>query len=615
MKQKYCFGDHNIFECYETLSFIDYFKELYQSENLENLHLKSQDYKDNIDKLDEGVLTDCETDIHKKFYNDIKSNNNFKKIYCNFIKYIHNYFFDKDEYLIYQSFPSIRMQFPKSKAIPPHKDSDSLSNHPVEERNFLVPVTNMENTNTIFIESEPDKEDFKSIRLEVGDLFYFNGALCTHYNKKNEEGKLRISLDFRVITSNDYLKYINKWNPFNLLKNDRDTLKMRDPTKMIIGGYYQITHKNESLEDMMNWYKIDNFIMQHRPTFEKEEAEEVYKYMLEDNFITEHKKTFELEKIICNHLGVKNCIMTTSGTSAIILSLMALDLKPDDEVIVPNFTMIATINSVKMLGLKPVIIDVDAETCTLNLEKIKEHVTDKTKCIIHVSLNNRYKNLDKIVNYCNENNIYLIEDAAQSLGCKVNGKSLGTFGIIGNFSLSTPKIISTGQGGFCVTDNDEIAKKINMIKNFGRKESGKDDFVTFGVNLKYTDIQAVIGIEQMKKLDWRVKRLREIYNLYFENLKDVVEMKEPLSEEWLPWFVDIYIENREDLMLFLKKHKIGTRPVYGEIDKTNIYYKKEKLPNSNEICRTGLFLPSYITLKNEDIIHICKLIKYFYKFE
>ena len=119
---------------------------------------------------------------------------------------------------------------------------------------------------------------------------------------------------------------------------------------MIAGGYYQITHLQEPIEKMLNWYNV-NFIMQHRPTFEKEEAEEVYKYMIEDNFITEHKKTEQLEKMICKYLNIKHCIMTTSGTTAIMLSLMALDLEEGDEVIVPNYTMIATINSVKMLKL------------------------------------------------------------------------------------------------------------------------------------------------------------------------------------------------------------------------------------------------------------------------
>ena len=609
-KLKTNWGDHNIYS-YDTkeYKFIKYFKDLYDEEHLDMLHLKSKDYNLLKNKLDLGGLNEIDTDLHIKFYNDIKTNNNFKKIYCNFIKDIYKKFFPTEKYMIFQSFPSVRFQFMKSVAVPPHKDSDELSNHPLGEKNFLIPITEMKNTNSLYIESKPDKKDFKSIYLKPGEVYYFNANLCTHFNKPNNENKLRISLDFRIMPYEKYMTYLK--NTDLKKTNPRDIQRKREPTLMLIGKYYQLFHKDSSIEEMMNWYKMKN-IMQHRPTFEKEEAEATYKYMLEDTFITEFKKTEELEKMICNYLNCKDCIMTTSGTCAIILSLMALDLNIGDEVIVPNYTMIATVNAIKMLKLKPVIIDIDKNTFTINLETIKKNISNKTKAIIHVSLNNRYENMNNLVNYCKEKNYYLIEDSAQSLGCRINGKNLGTFGDIGCFSLSSPKIISTGQGGFCVTDNELFAKKMRMIKNFGRRESGKDNFEVFGINLKFTDLQAVIGIEQIKKMDYRVKRMREIYDLYYDELKNIVEIKKPLSDEWIPWFVDILINNRDELVDFLKKHKISTRPVYGEINKTKMYYDINTFKNSNYISSNGLFLPSYITIKNEDIKHICKLIKFFY---
>lgn len=602
------FGDHKIFS-YDTINnkFIEYFQTLFDEKQLDMLHLKSNDYIAAKDMIHMGYLNDRDTDLHKIFYNDIKSNNSFKILYCNFIKEIHKIFFPEEKYLIYQSYPSIRIQYMESKSVPPHKDSDHLSNHPIGEKNFIIPITKMKNTNSIYVESEPDKKDFKSIELNYGELFYFNGNKCTHYNEANKENKLRISLDFRVILLNDYNNYIET-NDI-LSSNPRDIFWNRPPKLMQIGGYYQLTNINDSLEKMMTWHNIKDIIMQHKPTFGKEEAEETYKYMLEDTFVTEHKKTKELEQLICNYIGCKNCVMTTSGTSAIILALMALELKEGDEIIVPNYTMIATINSVNFLKLKPIIVDVDKETFTLNSKIIESNITYRTKAVLHVSLNNRYTNMNDIINICNKYKLILLEDSAQSLGCKINGKSLGTFGKVGCFSLSTPKIISTGQGGFCITDDDEVSRKMNMIKNFGRRESGKDNFEVFGINLKFTDIQAVIGIEQMKKLDYRVKRMREIYDLYYENLKDIVEMIPPLNDEWIPWFVDIYIDEREKIIKYLKKHKIQTRPVYGEINKTNLYYSDIILPNSNYVCNKGLFLPSYITLDNNEILYICKILK------
>ena len=589
-------GDHKIFS-YDTRihKFREYFENLFDTENLEQLY-NSVDYVKHLDGSD--------TQLHRRFYDDIKTNDTFKNLYIEFVKDIYTYFYPEEEFFIYQSFPSVRIQFPGGISIPPHKDSDHLSNHPLGEKNFLIPITEMKDTNSIWVESEEDKKDFKPYYLKYGNLFRFNGNTCTHYNKENKEEKLRISMDFRIMLREDYLKYVK----FADLKktNPRDLALNRPPTLMLAGGYYQICQRSKE-ERLSNWIKIDN-IMQHRPSFEKEEAEACYQYMLEDNFITEHKKTQELEKVISEYLNCKECIMTTSGTLAITLALMSLDLPEGSEVIVPNYTMIATVNSVRFLKLKPVIIDIDRETATLSLEEIKKHVTEKTRCILHVSLNNRYKNIEEIVDYCKDNKIELIEDSAQSLGCKIDGKNLGTFGRIGCFSLSTPKIISAGQGGFCVTDDLEMARKMRMIKNFGRRESGKDNFEVFGMNFKFTDIQAVICLEQMKKLEWRVKRMRQIYYLYYQNLKDHYEMREPLSDEWIPWFVDIYIDNREEVMSFLKKHKVSTRRVYGQINKTSVYYSEENLTNSNSICERGLFLPSFINITDCQINYICNLL-------
>ena len=161
-------GDHNIF-IYDINKhpFIKYFKELYNEENLNMLHLKSSDYQYLKDKLDMGGLNEIDTDLHIKFYNDIKSKSTFKNLYCKFIKDIYKHFFPNEKYMIFQTFPSVRFQFMKSVAVPPHKDSDHLSNHPIGEKNFLIPITEMKKSNSIYIESEPDKKDFKSMIADI----------------------------------------------------------------------------------------------------------------------------------------------------------------------------------------------------------------------------------------------------------------------------------------------------------------------------------------------------------------------------------------------------------------------------------------------------------------
>ena len=290
MKFKNKIGNHQIFTYnQEKYNFLDFFYKLYNTEDLQNLHLKSTDYHKKKDLLDLGVLNDNQTDLHDIFYHKIKNDDEFKKLYCQFIQHIYTEFFPNEKYILYQSFPSIRIQYPQSVAIPPHKDSDSLSNHPIGEKNFLIPITEMKNTNSVYIESEPDKKDFQSIHLEPGDVFYFNGNLCTHYNEKNNENKLRISLDFRIMLLEDYHKYIKNWNLDIVSSNPRDIIKKRDPTKMIAGGYYQITYLQEPIEKMLNWYNV-NFIMQHRPTFKKNFINNNFLMDLMDN---EEKKVFK----------------------------------------------------------------------------------------------------------------------------------------------------------------------------------------------------------------------------------------------------------------------------------------------------------------------------------
>jgi perosamine synthetase len=510
--------------------------------------------------------------------------------------------------MIYQSFPSIRIQFQNNVVIPPHYDSDELGQHPIGEKNFLLPITRMFNTTRLFIESSPGKNDFDGITLEPGELLYFNGNKCTHYNEKNIEDVIRISLDFRVIMLKDYLKYIHL-NKITTT-NPRDPDKKRQPIKMIIGGYYQAHFVSEPIEKMLEWTNQKELMLQTRPNFDIHEANACYEYMKSgDNFVTEYKQTEKLEQMICKFTGSKYCIMTTSGNMALILALMALGIKEGDEVIVPNYTMIATINSIKMVGATPILTDVDIESLTLSLDIIKENLSPKTKAVLHVSLNNRNKNICEIKEFCDKNSLFLIEDAAQSLGCFTNNLHYGRFGVVGCFSLSTPKIISTGQGGFVITDNSEVAKKMTIIKNFGRKMGGIDNFEDFGINMKYTDIQAVIGIEQMKKLNARIIRMKDIYKLYYNNLHNICHMFKSQSDTWIPWFVDIYHPERDKIINFLKIHNIQTRVTYPEINKTPMYFSETIFPVSNYVSTHGLFLPTHTLLTDEDINHICNLIK------
>ena len=383
---------------------------------------------------------------------------------------------------------------------------------------------------------------------------------------------------------------------------------------MVIGGYYQLANQSDTVEHMMKWQHQKELLLQTRPNFDIAEANACFEYMKDGtNFVTEYQQTSKLEKMLSDFIGVKHVVMTTSGSMALIMALLGANIGSGDDVIVPNYTMIATINAVKFVGANPIIVDVDKRSQTITTEIIESYRTSNTKCVIHVSLNNRSIDLSGIADYCLSNQIILIEDAAQSLGATVNGKHYGTFGKIGCFSLSTPKIISTGQGGFVVTDDDHIASKMSMIKNFGRKCGGVDLFEVFGLNMKFTDIQAVIGIEQVKKLPDRVKFMRSLYRDYYEQLHDLpIHMIAPIDDTYLPWFIDIYTPRRDELAIFLKAHNIQTRPTYPEIHRTPMYLIDAEYPITSSISNTGLFLPSHTLLKQEDVRFICRLIRAFF---
>lgn len=360
------------------------------------------------------------------------------------------------------------------------------------------------------------------------------------------------------------------------------------------------------------------FIMQMRPWFGDEEKQALCEYMDEDGFLTEFKKTAKFEQMIADFTGAKHCIVVNNGTISLTLAALAVGINVGDEVIVPNYTMIATPNSVKMIGAKPVFVDVERETLCMDIALCKKAITLKTKAIMLVSANGRYPKagIEAFVNLCKERNIALIEDSAQSLGSFYpNGKHIGTMGLVGSFSFSAPKIISTGQGGALITDDDEIADKIRKLKDFGRSDGGNDIHDSIGYNFKFTELQACVGIEQMKKLNFRIKRKKEIHTLYekgLQGIKDIELFKQDLTCT-VPWFYDSLCERRDELQEFLKQNNIGSRIMYPPINKQVAYQVSGEHKVSNLIGQKGLWLPSSTQLTNEQIAYICKKIAEFYK--
>ena len=361
--------------------------------------------------------------------------------------------------------------------------------------------------------------------------------------------------------------------------------------------------------------KKEKFINQMEPWYGKEEIKAITAYLRSGGWLMEFKKTRELEQMLCKFTGAKYCSVVANGTVSLFIALKAIGVGRGDEVIVPDYTMIASPNAVILTGAKPILVDVDNSVC-LDLKKVKKAITPKTKAIMHVSINGRAGKLKELKALCEKRGITLIEDAAQSIGSFYKGKHLGTYGAIGSFSFSVPKIITMGQGGALITNDEELYKKICKIKDFGRVRGGADIHDEFGWNFKFTDLQSVFGIEQMKKLPFRIKRKKAIAKLYQRLLKDVKQVKfiETDLKEVAPWFIEILVSNREKLIDYLKTQNIGSRVFYPAIHTQKIYKSiKGSFPNSTKFGKRGLWLPSSSNLEDSDIKYIAKMIKRFYE--
>ena len=354
-------------------------------------------------------------------------------------------------------------------------------------------------------------------------------------------------------------------------------------------------------------------INQMEPWIGEEEKQAMMEYLDSGAWLTEFRKTREFEKMIADYVGGKYVSVVSNGTVALFTALMALGIEDNDEVLVPDYTMIASANAIVLAGAKPVFVDIDRANLCLDLDLAEKAITSKTKAIMLVTLNGRSPDMEKAVNLANGCSLFLVEDACQSLGSRFKGKHLGTFGSLGCFSFSSPKVITTGQGGAIVTDSQELYQKIHCIKDFGKARPGVDHYETLGYNFKFTDLQAVIGIEQMKKLDWRVERKKEIFALYQQGLRKVsaVEFIETNLDDTSPWFIDILVPDPLVLRDYLQERGIGTRPFYPPIHTQPPYRLAGEYPNSEYVSAHGLWLPSSSFLSDEDIKRVCDEIKFF----
>ena len=327
----------------------------------------------------------------------------------------------------------------------------------------------------------------------------------------------------------------------------------------------------------------------------------------------------EFESAFAERFGCKHAIACCNGTVTLHLALLALGIKEGDEVIVPSFTYIATANAVRYCGAVPVFADCLPDTWNIDPADIERKITPKTKCIIPVHLYGNPCDMEAVNAIAKKHSLYVVEDAAECHGATFNGKTAGTIGDIGTFSFFGNKIITTGEGGMIVTDNDELALKMRTLKGQGMDPTRRYWFTEIGYNYRMTNIEAAIGLAQLENIDKHIALRRQVANWYMtelEPLRDHITVQKVTENAESVWWMFSFLLNdnvsisRDELMAKLAEDGIETRPLFYPMHVMPPYLDENAdCPVSEDISYRGINIPTHGLLTYEDVKYICEAIK------
>lgn len=345
---------------------------------------------------------------------------------------------------------------------------------------------------------------------------------------------------------------------------------------------------------------------------------------LKTNWISSQGKYIsEFEEKFAAYCNVKFGASTTSGTTALHLALAALGIKKGDEVIVPSFTMIATVFAICYAGAKPVLVDAELDTGNIDVEQIEKKISKRTKAILPVHIYGHPCDMDPIIKIAKKHGLYIVEDAAEAHGALYKGRIIGSLSDAACFSFYANKIITTGEGGMVLTNNKKIAARLRLLKNLSFT---KRRFIhhEIGFNYRMTNIQAAIGLAQLENIDKFINLRRKHAHLYNRLLKGVDWINIPVEKSYAKnvyWMYGITLKGemcnkKKSLMNYLKAKGIETRDFFMGMHKQPVFRKMglfhgEKYPNTDALASTGLYLPSGSGLKDKEIKAVAQAIKSF----
>ena len=364
-----------------------------------------------------------------------------------------------------------------------------------------------------------------------------------------------------------------------------------------------------------------------RPSIGKEEIKEVVN-TLKSGWITMGPKTIQLENSLAKYLGAKYVIAVNSCTAALHLSLIALGISKGDEVITTPFTFAATGNVIIQTGAKPVFVDIKKDTYDIDPEEIKKAITPKTKAIIPVDYAGQPCDIEDILDIAKKHNLFVVEDAAHAIGAKYKNKKIGTFGTTTCFSFYVTKNMTTGEGGAIATNDKNLAEKIKILrlhgiskdvwKRYAKKGNWYYEIEECGWKYNLTDIQAALGIHQLKKLD-KFNEIRrkyaQIYNRELKGIEGLITPYQKPNTKHVYYLYPILLENfnRDEFIKRMAKNGIGCSvhfiPLHLHPFYQKLGYKKGDFLNVEWVYEREVSLPLYPKMKYSDLMFVTKTVK------
>ncbi|NIO49833.1 MAG: aminotransferase class I/II-fold pyridoxal phosphate-dependent enzyme [Candidatus Aminicenantes bacterium] len=348
----------------------------------------------------------------------------------------------------------------------------------------------------------------------------------------------------------------------------------------------------------------DEIIPHSRPSISDSDIK-AFVSVLKSGQLSQGPKVREFEKKFALLIGKKKAVAVSSGSAALHLALLAMDVKGSDEVIIPSFVCSAVLNAVNYTGATPVLVDIDPLNFNMSFESAKRAITKKTRAIIVPHMFGCPAEIDKL----SELGIPLIEDCAQSLGANFKGKKAGSFGLLSVFSFYATKVIATAEGGMVLSDSEDLIFRIKDLREYDTK----DDYV-LRYNYKMTDIQAALGLNQILSLEKFIDRRREIATLYFQEFKNcnfsLPVWKEGRDHIYYRFVIKTRNSAAEYLEKFQQKKVICRRPVYIPL---HVYLNLSGFPHTMEAWQKTISIPLYPSLQKKEIEKIIAIVREIFK--